>query len=179
MAEEYLRRLQCGELGFCSDAFVFSDPAGISLSRVGCLSLLCKDLQAYGKRGEATAIAQFYGLVLPGMILATHVFKGLRRPLLTDGDKDADKGMLVYTRKPAYDFEWIGGPQGHIEQIGAPVGKIFAVITRPNGQKHVESFPDVDGWINAWSWIDEDIGFSEAPTDWVDRYDSKVWTRKG
>ena len=121
--------------------------------RVGRLALLCKDLQAYGKRGEATAIAQFYGLVLPGMILTKHVFKGLRRPLLTDGDRSADKAMLVYTRSPSYDYIWVGEADGHIEQVNAPKGKVFAVITRPNNQKHVDSFPDVDSWINAWCWI--------------------------
>lgn len=179
MPEEYLQQLQCGEHGFCTEAFVFSGLPGTP-PRVGCLALLCKDLQAYGRRGEATAIAQFYELVLPGMILSRHVFKGLRRPLLTDGDTNADQGMLVYTRKPAYDYQWVDGPQqGHSEQIAAPAGKVFAVITRPNGEKHVENFPEVDGWINAWCWIDEDLGLPEAPTDWVDRYDSKLWTRKG
>lgn len=150
MSEEYMRLLQCGEFGFCAAAHIFPIPSG-SDPNVGLLALLCKDLQAYGKRGEATSIAQFYGLVLPGMILSRHVFKGLRRPLYTDGNIDADKEMLVYTRKPAYDYQWVGSPQdGYLEQLRAPPGKVFAVIISPNGNKHMANYPEVSGWINAW-----------------------------
>lgn len=175
MSDEYIKKLDCGEFAYCADAFVFDG----TTPRDGQLALLCKDLQAYGARGEATSIAQFYGLVLPGLILARHVFVGLRRPLLTDGDKDADKAMLVYTRKPAYDYVWVGGPHdGHIEQMAVPAGKVFVVIARPNHTKHTETYPDIDGWINAWCWVDEDAMLGEAPTDWVDRYDDKLWSRE-
>lgn len=178
MDEDPLRRIG-GEWCYCVEAFVFHE-AFVSTSdtpRVGLLALLCRDFQSFGKRGEATAIVQFYKLVIPGTILTRHVFKGLERPLLSDGNMCADEQKLVYTRKPAYDYEWTGGPQGRAIQRDALPGKVFSVIQTPN-LRHREQFPEVDGWIETWGWVDEDQGLPEAPKGWVDRYKSKLWSRR-
>lgn len=143
----------------------------------GILGLLCEDLRAWAKRGDSTEIAQFYKLVLPGTILARHVFRGLDRPLLADGDCDADKKKLIYSRKPAYDYVWSGGPQGAPLQLDAPIGKVFVVYVTPN-VKHKDLYPEIAGWIDRWVWIDEDAGLPEATEGWVDRYEEKFWTRE-
>ena len=76
------------------------------------LGLLADDLKKLGERHLATAIAQFYMLVCPGLILAKHIFRGLERPLYCDGDMEADGNKLIYSRKPSFDYEWSGGPNG-------------------------------------------------------------------
>jgi hypothetical protein len=163
---------------FSIDAFVFDEVKRPQDARVGKLGFLESDLKLVAKRGQSVAIAQFYGLVLTGTILTKHVFSGLRRPMLTDGDLAADKACLVYTRKPAFDFRWAGSPtDGGIEQIAAPPGAVFAIYTSKN-LRHRDAFPEIDGWINYWAWVDEDQGLSEAPIDWVGRYEEKLWTRE-
>jgi hypothetical protein len=139
-------------------------------------ALLADDLKIYGYRGQFTAIAQFYELVIPGLILAKHIFRGLERPLCCDDNMEADERKLIYTRKPQFDFEWIGGPHGSPVRRSVPPGKVFVVIISPN-EKHIETFPEIAGWIERWNWVDEDSGLSEAPTNWVDRYREKLWTR--
>ena len=169
------------ELAFCAAAKIFDWTSELTVptqpSGVGTVAMLNKDLQAFGRRGESKAIAEFFDLVLRGTILTRHVFKGLRRELFTDGDRNADKQMFVYTRKPAFDVVWIR-PGNRWERIDPPKGNVFAVIVRPN-IKHRDRYPEIDGWINAWPWVDEDAGLAEAPEDWVDRYDLKLWTREG
>ncbi len=133
------------------------------------------DLKQYGDRGQATTIAQFYKLVQPGLILTHHIFKGLERRLCCDDDMEGDRNKLVYVRKPSYDFYWEGGPQGKAVRCDAPQGQVFAVIVSPN-INHREQYPDIVGWLDRWNWVDEDTCLSEAPDDWFDRYESKLWT---
>ena len=160
---------------YCAEV-LFLDPGSV-VPREGLLALLVSDLHAIAKRGHSTAIAQLFGLALPGTILSRHVFQGLKRPLYTDGNINADAEKLIYTRKPAFDCIWSGGPQdGLIKRTAPPSGCVFAVYVSPN-IKHKQSFPDVDGWINYCTWIEEDQALSEAPTDWVGRYTRKLWTR--
>jgi hypothetical protein len=173
------RQVGNGQWAYCVDAYVFGKDGQQTPPKVGTLAILCKDLQAFGNRGEAVPIAQFYELVIPGTILTKHVFQGLQRPLRTDGDSSADEKMLIYARKPSFNSVWYRGPQGHSHRTDAPVGKVFVVIVMPNNSKHCAQYPEVDGWINAWTWIDEDPGLSEAPVKWVDRYRTKLWTRGG
>ena len=143
---------------------------------VGKLAMLCADLKNMACRGDLTLVAQFYELVIPGTILAKHVFRGLDRPLLADGDCDADKQKLVYTRKPAYDYLWSGGRDGAPLQLDAPVARVFAVHVTPN-VKHKDTYPEIAGWIDHWTWVEEDAGLPEATIGWVDRYEEKLWTR--
>lgn len=138
--------------------------------------MLAKELRVYGRRGLATSITQFYMLVAPGLILARHIFKGLVRPLYCDGSPNADKDKLIYARKPSSDYVWVGGRGGAPARRESPAGKVFAIIISPN-IRHRSLYPSVRGWIDRWNWADEDDALAEAPENWLDRYDEKLWTR--
>lgn len=174
------KEIKPGVFAHCFDAFVFHDHEGRRLSslKAGTLALLVSDLRAFALRGQATAIAQFYGLLDRGSLMLTkHVFAGLQRPLLTDGNHGADAEKLVYSRKPSFDYLWSGSKHnGNVQQVDAPSSAVFTVLVSPN-VKHRTDYPTVDGWINYWTWVDEDPVLPEAPVGWVDRYDSKLWTR--
>jgi len=172
-----------GKLVFCVDALVFDTQAlnedkPIIPTGVGKLGLLCDDLRAIRKRGDSTLIAQFYELVIPGTILTEHVFKGLQRPLRTDGNSKADENVLVYTRKPSYDAVWAGGRQGRPRRIDAPPSRVLTVLVRPNDNRHRKDYPQIDGWINHWAWVDEDQALPHASSNWVDRYNMKLWSKE-
>jgi len=161
---------------FLADAKWFNEETG-DVTDVK-LGMLTSDLKAFGRRGLATSISQFYELVIPGLILTRHIFKGLDRRLFCDDSPDADRDKLVYARKPSSDFVWIGtGADGAPARCEPPPGKVFAVIVSPN-TRHRELYPSVAGWINRWNWVDEDTALAEAPINWLDRYDAKLWTRK-
>ena len=133
-------------------------------------------LGEYCKRGQTTSLAQFYRLVMPGLILTRHIFEGLSRPLYCDGQMSGDASKFVFTRKPAWDFFWVGGGNGHIVQKRAPEGAVFVVILSIN-KNHLTEYPEVNGWIERWNWVDEDSGLEEAPEGWVDRYSDLIWSR--
>lgn len=139
------------------------------------LGMLSSEFQKYGERGQANLIAQFYKLVSPGMILSRHIFRGLERPLYCDENMEGDKNKLIYSRKPSFDYEWIGGKSGKPIERVAPAGKVFTVIVSPN-MRHKDKFSSIYGWIERWNWIEEDTGLSEAPMNWVDRYKEKIYT---
>lgn len=141
------------------------------------LVLLADDLKKLGERHLATAIAQFYKLVCPGLILTKHIFRGLERPLYCDGDMEADVNKLIYSRKPSFDYEWSGGSNGQEIQRDAPENSVFVVIVSPN-INHQKEFPEVAGWIDHWNWVKQDNGLSEAPINWVDRYETKLWSQE-
>ncbi len=162
---------------FPSKVFV-GNPKPAAFPADGKLALLVTDLRKVTERGQKVPIAQFFNLLPDTLARPTHVFRGLQRPLRTDEDGSADEGMLVYSRKPAFDWIWGGrdeeeGPQ----RMPAPDSCVFAVTIRPN-IRHREKFPDVDGWINHWTWIGEDSVLPEAPLDWADRYAAKHWSNK-
>ncbi len=129
-------------------------------------------------RGLLSAVAQFYGLVEPGLILSRHIFKGLERPLCVDDRMNADGEKLIYSWRPRWDYEWQGGPGGSLRRILAPTRSVFVVIATPNVGRYRDEFPDAVGWIERWNWVEEDPVLSEAPRDWVDRYHKKLWTRE-
>lgn len=141
--------------------------------------LLFTDFKRYGEQGRYTEIAQFFKLINDGgLVLARHIFEGLARPLYCDGSRDGDKKILVYTRSPRKDYEWVGdGVNGGPVEREAPANHVFAVFASPN-LRHVEQYPSVKCWINHWTWIAQDGGLAEAPIDWVDRFERKLWTRE-
>ena len=175
---EAFREIGGGVFGYCVDAHVFD---GNKLDanqqpKIGTLSILCSQLQERALRGDTALVAQFFKLVIPGTILTRHIFRGLDRPCFAGGDMNADESKLIYVRKPAYDYIWIGKRDGYVKQVAAPPGGVFGVYVTPN-LKHREEFSGVDGWIDHWAWLDEDAGLSEASVGWVDRYAEKLWTR--
>lgn len=163
-----------GKSLFIVDGWVCTAPNTVKEGKFG---LLTDSLKAYGARGQATAIAQFYGLVIPGLILTKHIFEGLDRPLFCDGEKTGDRAKLVHARKPGWDFMWSGDHNGSHQRVLAPADAVFVVIISPN-EKHRGQFPEVDGWIERWNWVGEDPVLSEAPVGWIDRYGKKLWTKE-
>jgi hypothetical protein len=126
-------------------------------------------------RGSNVRLAQFLGIVVPGIVLVQHVFQGLKRPMCVGNDMEADKQKLVYTWKPEWDFWW---PDRYkfdarrLEFREAPDGKVFAVIISPNNAK--ELYPSVDYWIERWYWVRRSDTLLKAPTEWERRYESKL-----
>jgi hypothetical protein len=135
--------------------------------------LLAADLKRFGKSGLGTEIVQFYDLVTPGLVLARHIFQGLKRPLYCDENKHGDEDKRVYTWRSSFDVECVNKQP---VRRPAPNGKVFVVIVSPN-IRHRGAYPDIAGWIEHWNWLGEDTGLEGAPEDWVDRYSTRVWTR--
>ena len=161
---------------YCVEAFFIDE--GEKTPRQGLFGLLSSDFRIRANRGLSISIAQFYGLVIPGTILTKHIFRGLKRPMFTDGDQQADKSRLAYSRKPAFDCAWNGDPQnGNVEQVDAPQSAVFVVYASVNTGKHKNDYPDIDGWINHWTWVEEDSALEEAPLDWPTRFEKKLFTR--
>lgn len=173
MANEYVREIG-GKVLLVTDAKVLRDGKIVD----GFAAIWPEDLKQRASRGQLTSIAQCYEIVLPGMILARHIFQGLRRDLYCDGVKTADQGKFAYTRKPKVDFETARGKDGFPEAVERPCppNKTFVVIASPN-DRHRDKFPDIDIWIDHWNWAEESPTLNEAPVDWIDRYDRKIYTR--
>lgn len=159
-----------GELIYLIDGLAFED----NQQKTATYGLLQSDLGKYAKRGQTYAIAQFYSLVGIGLICTRHIFLGLNRPLYDNDNPDADKVKFIHCRKPLWDCKWGGDNQ--IVNIPAPVGKVFVTIISKN-VNHRERFPMVYGWVDWWNWVQEDEGLAEAPVNWVDRYDLKIYSR--
>ncbi len=151
------------------------DEAGSEPEEV-LFGFLTSDLKLYWNRGQGTAIAQFYNLVMPGIILANHIFEGLERPLYCDDNEHGDQNKRIYTWRPVHDFEYDSRRKKQIV-ISAPRGKVFAVIVTPN-TRHADDYPNIKAWIDRWNWVDEDEELNDAPSNWVDRYNRKIWTRE-
>jgi hypothetical protein len=134
-------------------------------------------LHGLGARKQFSAIAQLYDLVMPGLILSSHLFQGLNRNLYCDGGFDGDENKFVFSRKPAYDYYWSGGRNGQPEKRIAPTRQVFVTVVSKN-VTHQDQFPGVSGWIERWNWVDEDSVLNEAPVNWVDRYKTKVWSKE-
>jgi hypothetical protein len=145
----------------------------------GLLAIHTSSLKGLMQRGQGVAIAQLYGIVIPGLILTRHIFRGLKRPLYCDGSSDGDKTKLVYARRPAFDYVTAVNPAtGLLEELKypPPTGKTFIAIVSPNA--HAAAFPQVRGWIDHWNWAEEDSVLAEAPVGWVDRYEERLFTRE-
>ena len=137
-----------------------------------------KDLAGYVGRGQFSQLAQFYTLVTDGLILSAHCFQGLRRNLHCDEKDDGDESKFVLVWKPSRDYSWSGGKTGSPLQHSAPARSVFVVLISRN-IRHKENFPKIEGWIDRWSWVEEDEGsLMEAPTKWIDRYEKKIWSRR-
>lgn len=138
------------------------------------LGIRLDGFQQYARRGLFSAIAQYYGIVQDGLLLAQHCFRGLNRPLMLGDDVGADESVLIYTWRSAEDYEWAGTPQyGRPQPINPPAGIVFVVLVR-------EETPDENGVIGSiehWNWVREDPNIPHAPVDWRKRYGSNLWSK--
>jgi hypothetical protein len=145
--------------------------------RIGRLAILTEAIDKLKAQGEITAVAQLRSILLPGFMLTRHVFQGLRRPMLCGSERNDDATKLVYFRKPALDVVVRRDAKGGFVSIQCqpPDAQVFYAIVSPNVHLR-DNFPDVDGWIDHWDWMKEDLGLAEAPMSWMERYDRKLFT---
>lgn len=130
----------------------------------------------YATLGLSSAIAQYYGIVQDGLMDAKHAFRGLVRPLMHNGDADADRTVIIYSWRPEADWEWRGDRfSGQVVRLEPPTHRVFVVLVR---EEEPGEF-GVAGSIEKWNWIMEDLDLSEAPVEWGMRYGEKLWTRGG
>jgi len=123
-----------------------------------------------------TAIAEFWGIVEPSLILARHAFRGLKRPLAHNGDMHADRRMVIYSWRPMWDFVWVGDAHhGHLEKKSPPPKTVMVVIVREEQQLDPHG---VYGSIKRWNWVKEDLILPHAPIEWGQRYAKKLWSRE-
>jgi len=122
----------------------------------------------------STAVAQFYGLVQPGLVPAVHAFRGVKRPLLHAGNLNADSGVIVYSWRPEFDYVWVGNrSEGHpAEKTPAP-NRVLVVLLR---EFPVDEF-GCRGSIEHWNWVAEDPYLPQAPVNWAERYSKRLWSR--
>lgn len=153
------------------------DGRAVDGSDVVKFGILQADLIRRNDRGQISALAQLDGIVLPGLILAEHVFRGLKRPLFADGSMNADSNKLVYTWRPMWDFDWPDRTR-RPRKLPPVANSVFAVIINKN-ERHLEKWPKVYGWIDRWNWIYEDGYLPGAPMNWSTRYEEKVFSREG
>lgn len=135
-------------------------------------------IQGLRDQRQYSRLAQFFGLVRKGVILADHLFIGLQRGLYYKGDMDSDGKCLIYVRKPSCDYEWAidgRGTNGRLIKLPAPDDYVFAVLVR-----HFDSSRagGVIGTIERWSWVKEDPGSDGKPIDHQNRYKDRKWSRR-
>ncbi len=82
----------------------FPDATAEKGRRIGRLAIRYTDIERLKSRGQNTIVAQLQSILLPGLMLSRHIFEGLRRPLLCDGERNGDAKKLIYSRKPAFDI---------------------------------------------------------------------------
>ncbi len=138
------------------------------------LGLRSDTFKQYTHYGLKTAVAQYYGLVQSGLLAARHAFRGLKRPLNYAGDMEADKSVIVYSWRPAFDYEWDGTREyGNPISRNPPSNLVFVVLVREEPPNEHNVF----GSIEKWNWVGEDPQLRHAPVDWAKRYGNKLWSR--
>lgn len=126
-------------------------------------------------RGSNIKLAQFLGIVAPGLVLADHIFQGLKRPMCVGGNMNADREKLVFSWKPAWDYWWNESyrfDSKRLEFRESPDGKVFVVVVSRNEAK--ETYPSVDYWIERWFWVRRSTTLQRAPTEWETRFEKKL-----
>jgi hypothetical protein len=155
-------------------------PDWVSGSKTGHLNvaMAMPQIRRLAERGQSWALGQMYGVVGPGLIFARHLFRGLRRDMYVQDDKNAAAKKLVATWARERDAELIGPKSDMtLRHVAAPANRVFAVYISVN--EMVTDFPDVYGWADHWAWIAADPILPGAPIDWNSRYDERLWSREG
>lgn len=129
------------------------------------------DIAQIRMRGTWVRLVQLLNIVSPGLIMAKHIFRGLKRPLCEGENMHADETKLTYTWKPIYDYDWEERHRFDAEEIRqrpAPPGKVFVVTASPNID--TVRYRSVDCWLNRWNWVQESLTLSQAPVNHESRY---------
>lgn len=140
------------------------------------MGILKPDLAKYAERGLFSQLGQFFGIVAPGLIIAKHLFIGLKRDLYCDERMDGDHGKMIYCWKPKYDCEWEGDPfRGGLKLFNAPDKSVFVVVMSKNDGQHKTNYPSIYGWINRWNWVDIDPSVDNMPINYDTRYEKQIY----
>lgn len=140
------------------------------------IGITLKGIRARGERGQRFLLGQMYGVVGTGMIMAEHVFQGLKRDMLVREDEQAAVKKLAVTWHARRDAKLVGDRHNcRLQYFDAPEGCVFAVYVSPN--EMLEDFPDIYGWAEHWAWIAAAPDLPGAPVDWQTRYDSLIWSK--
>ena len=129
--------------------------------------------EQYRERGLFAPIAHYYGIVQCGVRQARHVFRGLKRPMAVADDMQADQNIFVYSWRPRIDYEWAGTTFNGKPVRHTPKARtVFVVLIRLQAVR-----PEIWGVIEKWNWVREDPDLAEAPVNWEQRYEQKMWSR--
>lgn len=125
--------------------------------------------------GLSVSLGQLYGVVIPGLIFAKHVFQGLKRPMYVGNNPEADGEKLAFAWSATEDARLVGSAQQFgIEFWPAPEGRVFTVYISPN--RMLGEFPEIAGWVEHWTWLPSSPTLADAPIDWETRYERKLWS---
>ena len=142
-------------------------PADIDIVQLGVPQSRFRSL---GGEDLRTAVGQFWGMVQPGLVLAKHCFRGLKRGMYVNGNADA---VVIYSWKSRYDYTWSRETDGGLIKRAARKERVFVVLARPIG----DGRGDPCGKILRWNWVAESPELKCAPIDYEARYIEKLWSR--
>ncbi|WP_299618189.1 hypothetical protein [Pelagibius sp.] len=135
-----------------------------------------ESLHARAERGLRHVLGQMYGVMCPGLIMAEHVFQGLKRGMSVGDDHDAAANKLAITWAAQRDATLTGDKfNPTLSFVDAPPNRVFVVYVSPN--EMLKEFPSVFGWGERWTWVAADPDLPGAPIDSETRYDSRLWSR--
>jgi hypothetical protein len=132
-------------------------------------------LRRLGRHKLATAVAQYYGNVQQGMLVAdvVHLFRGIERELMHLDNEDGDEDVYVFSWRPRRDWEW--DFRAHIpRRLEAATDRVFVVQARLFEKSNEQGLV---GEVLHWTWIAEDSKLKGAPEDWQTRYAEFLWTK--
>ncbi|WP_299683887.1 hypothetical protein [uncultured Tateyamaria sp.] len=141
------------------------------------IAITSEKMQRRISRGFRVQFGQLFGVISTGAIFATSAHRGLKRPMLVNGNNEAHLDKFALILNPKHDARFGGSiEKGEVERISAPSGRVFAIYLSPN--KMEGEFPEVDMWIEHWTWIAASPDDPEMPLDYMERYDTPcVWTK--
>lgn len=156
--------------------WVADAPNWQNLPKRDCLTLGIStgSLQAKAGRGQSVLLGQLYGIVATGLIHTKFIFQGLKRDMRLIGSSHDAASKFAFSWLPNRDAYLDGDRSNpHLAFCGAPANRVFVVYVSPNGRP--QDFPEIDGWLEHWTWIASDPEKIGAPVDWVERYDTCIW----
>ena len=129
-------------------------------------------------RGQRTQLGQLYGVIGTGAILATSAHKGLNRGMMVGDDGDAHLEKFALILCPQHDAMLADErfDPASIERFSAPENTVFCIYLSVN--KMLDEYPEVDCWIEHWTWVGADASNSSMPVDYQNRYDEHCFWKK-
>jgi len=119
----------------------------------------------HGNTRERTANGNVVDGGTQGLLLATALFRGLKRPLTSAG---LDGEICAFISRPGCTFEF-PNPSDVAVRCAAPLRSVFVTYAR------FEARDTVDGEILSWEWVLADARDSALPDGWDVRYEERIW----